>query len=314
MTNKPKVELTERDLSTKSLDDQMREAWDQMFEGEDRAFTEAMFNALDHCPPYRPGAPVMVLSTPTSPHKSLWHRHFREAFPHLVIADEVHHPYKPLDRSHLHEHQALAMSWLDNHPAMVAHYNANGSISIDTESYTRQGMNLERMPMIVRPRLGFGGHMDRDARDAETIEHLRRMRNNIRPWPEESYFEYPSIGGQFKLFGFDVNLIEDEYVAPPKKKAKDWDDKAQFWYRSAMGSKHNMNLAIAAYRAKNKDIYNPGFDWQNQHEARRNLHHIKHVNVGTVGHVDWGNNRMKRARPYWPGYLAECIRTAIANY
>lgn len=311
MTNKPKVEFKERDLSTKSLDDQMRDAWDNMFDGEDRAFTEAMFNAIDHCPPYRPGAPVMLLSTPTGPHKSWFNRHYRDAFPHLVIADEVHRPSQPLDRSHLHEHQALAMSWLDNHPAMRMEIDACAGVSFDFET---RPYSIGHLPMFVRPLrgIGLGGHISRDVRGADTIEHLRRLRNGIRPWPEESRFEYPSIGGQFK-FVHDSVFIEDEYVAPPKA-AKDWNKGAAFWYKSAMGGKHNMNLALALFRATKKDVYSPEFDWENQYEARRKLGFIKHVNVGTVGHIDWGTNRYKRTRPYWPGYLADCIRTAIKTY
>ncbi|MNY68085.1 hypothetical protein D3C86_2057920 [compost metagenome] len=48
--------------------------------------------------------------------------------------------------------------------------------------------------------------------------------------------------------------------------------------------------------------------------TRRKLHTIKHVNVGTVGHIDWGNNRMMRTRPSFPGYLADCIRAAILEF
>lgn len=313
MTNKPKVKLTERDLSIgiephKSLDDQMREAWDQVFEDEDRTFTEKMIAAVGGSK--TSGAPVFVLSAPTGPNKSVFNRHFRDAFPGHFMVDEAHIPYKPLDRSHLHEHQALAMSWLDNHPAMRMEIDACAGVSFDFET---RPYSIGHLPMFVRPLrgTGFGGHVSRDARDADTIEHLRRLRNGIRPWPEESRFEYPSIGGQFK-FVHDSVFIEDEYVAPPKA-AKDWNKGTAFWHKSAMGGKHNMNLALALFRATKKD-YSPEFDWENQYEARRKLAFIKHVNVGTVGHIDWGTNRYKRTRPYWPGYLADCIRTAIKTY
>jgi hypothetical protein len=294
MTDKPKVEFTEKDLSTKSLDDKVREVWDNMLADLvdlDLLHTSWAFtvSALDHSLPYRPRAPAMIISTPTSPHKSLWHRRLRNAFPHLAIVDEVHQSYRSLDRFHLHDYQREAIDSLLRHPVRAAEFEALGAIGMHV-CYEGDDLNIGHVPMTIRT-----------------------LRDNILPWPEEAYFEYPSIGGQFN-FGeiYGVNLIEDVYPAPPKAKAKDWNKDAAFWYRSAMSSKHGMNMAVAAYRAK-KNIYSPEFDWANRPEARFRMHVIKHVSVGTVGHIDWGNNRIKHARPYWPGYLAECIRTAIKS-
>jgi len=315
MTNKPKVVMQERDLS---IDDQMFKLRD--WPSEDGDVTEQMLRSLNvrHNPMLPPS--TMIVCAPTSPDKSIFNRHMRSAFPGHFVVDEVHQPYKPLDRSHLHEHQALAMSWLDNHPAMRIELDACGNTSmvIDTESYFRQGINAARLPLMVRPLrgMGFGGHMDRDHADSLRIENLRRLRNGIQAWEGGGYLEYPSIGGQFKLFSehFGVNIISDEYVAPPKPEAKDWDKNARHWYKAAMGGKPMMNMALAMYRLRHKDIYNPEFDWENQWEARRRLGFIKHVNVGTVGHIDWGNNRLIRPRPQHPGRLADAIRAVIANY
>lgn len=108
-----------------------------------------------------------------------------------------------------------------------------------------------------------------------------------------------------------VSVIEDHYVAPPKQ-PKDWASNP--WIRSAMGGKSAMSLLQSMYRSTRPDIYQPAFDWENHSwAARQKLHTIKHVNVGTVGHIDWGTNRLNRTRPCFPGYLADCIRAAIAG-
>lgn len=290
MTNKPKVELAEKDHS-QTLEERIQAAWDSMFDGEDRAFTEAMFKSLDYANlPHRPGTPILLISTPTSPDKSIFNRRFRDVFPGHFIVDEAHKPYKPLDRSHLHQHQIEAMRWLDDHPLMQAELNTFGGISFVTEMQ-HQPFNIGHTPMA-----------------------LRSLRKGIRPWTEEVRFPYIGYTGfedQFES-AHDSVFIEDRYVAPPKKR-KSWDKDAEFWYKSGMSGKHTTNLALAAYRASKKNIYNPEFNWQDQHEARRKLHYIKHVNVGTAGHIDYGNNRIRHPRPYWPGYLAECIRTAIKS-
>lgn len=313
MTNKPNVKLTETDLSRPSLDDQMRESWEYLWSKEDEKLLTAI--GLSMARPHYADAPVFVFGGPTSPNKShIYEKYMRNAFPKHQVLDERHvSPAKPFT---LHSHQQATLDWICARPHVHTEIDAFGGINIDTESYFRQGMNAH-LPMFVRPmRSGFGGHMDSDARDADTIENIRRLRNAIHHWPEESYFEYPSIGGQFKLFSehFGFNIISDEYVAPPKPEAKDWDKNARHWYKAAMGGKPMMNMAIAAYRASKHSIYQPEFDWENQREARRKLHFIKHVNVGTVGHIDWGNNRLKRTRPYVTGYLADCIREAIKEF
>lgn len=109
-----------------------------------------------------------------------------------------------------------------------------------------------------------------------------------------------------------VPIIEDTYLAPPKA-PKDWASHPAI--RAGYGNKSAMALLQMMYRATKPNIYHPTFDWENHSlSTRRKLHTIQHVNVGTVGHIDWGNNRMKRTRPYFPGYLADCIRAAIAEF
>jgi hypothetical protein len=275
MTNKPKVTCTETDLSHPFLNAQMREAHVRM---DDAEFLDMII------PPREKHPHVMVLSCPTSPNRSSFFDRMRHVLPKHQVWDEAHVPVK---RFELHEHQRQAMDWFDRQPNLRLDLDAFGATHFNFESVHHH--NIRRLPML------------------------------IDPWMPDGVMRFetaPGLGQSFFIdYKYGVTMLTDEYIAPPQQKSpKDWDKNAQHWYRAAMGGKPMMNMAIAAYRASKHSIYQPEFDWENQREARRKLHFIKHVNVGTVGHIDWGNNRLKRTRPYVTGYLADCIREAIKEF
>lgn len=272
--NKPKVALTEKDHS--SIDDQMFAAWHTLWEAEDQEFMlrcEGTVSARNVALAVGRQAHGDVVVLGAPTSKD---NSFYMRWLHTkdsVCVDEKHFG--------LHAHQRETLNRALDWPAETFSMGMWRGIGIHPTPMRADNYMLQGMPMIMNPLYseGFG-------------------------------FECKTVGGNWPREGF--SFLFDDYVAPPKE-PKSWVRGARHWYRQAMGGKMLMNMALHQYRLSKHQIYFPKFEWDQQREARRKLAFIKHVNVGTVGHIDWGNN-LRRPRFQCPGILADCIRAAIKDF
>lgn len=284
--NKPKVTLKEKEVS--SIDDQMREAWHTLWETEDKEFmlhcegTVAANSAAKKLSG-RVHGDVVVVTNPTDSDSSFYQRWLRSK--ESVCVDEKHFG--------LHAHQRETLNRVLDLPADSFSMGMWRGLGIHYTPFRADNYLIQGMAMHIRPlHLGYGdafwcgGHTDRDS-------------------------DYQTIGGNWPREGFGA--LFDNYVAPPKE-PKSWDRGARHWYRQAIGGKMMASMALQQYKLSRHELYFPKFEWEEQREARRKLAFIKHVSVGTVGHIDWGTNSLRRLRFQCPGVLADCIRAAIKEF
>lgn len=273
--NKPKVTHTEKDVS--SIDDQMREAWHTLWETEDHweLICEGPVAARNAALKLRGIVDGDVVGYSTPTDKN-------ENF-YLNWLNNKASVY--VDEKHfgLRAHQRETLNRVLDCPADTFSMGMWRGLGIHHTPIRADNYMIQGMPMIMNPLI----HSDRFG------------------------FEYKTVGGNWLQEGF--SFIFDEYVAPPKE-PKSWERGARHWYRQAMGGKMMASIALHQYRMSKQSVYFPKFEWDQQREARRKLAFIKHVNVGTVGHIDWGTNSLRRARPQCPGILADCIRAAIKDF